>query len=106
MGRFRLRPLRVEAHRFDGTAASASAMADWADALEPPLVVRRRIEYRGWADRAGHLELEVRGIERQLMSGDWLVVGAGIGPQRAAVLDDEEFRRRFAPAGPTPVRIA
>ena len=103
MGRYRLRPLRADAIRFDGTAASAAAVIDWAEAVGPGLVVRRRIEYRGWADAGGHLELEVRDQEQQLMAGDWLVVGEALGPETVAVLDDEEFRRRFEPATLTPV---
>lgn len=97
MPSFRVRPLRVEAIQFLGSPASAREVVDWAHGVLPGAVVRERIEYRGWDDPDGHLELEIRDGDMQAIKGDWLVCSEASGRSLLEVVPDSVFRRRFEP---------
>jgi hypothetical protein len=87
----------VEAIQFLGSPASALEVIDWAHAVLPGAVVRERIEYRGWDDQDGHLELEIRESDMQAISGDWLVCSEPEGRPQLEVIPGSVFHQRFEP---------
>ena len=91
--RFRAEP--VEAMFFDGSTVGARAVIEWLGLIAPELVVRQRVEYKGWDDQVGHVELEVRDHDDQFIDGDWIVIEHGEDPHRVRVYDTAAFHRRF-----------
>lgn len=97
MPSFRVRLTEVEAMQFLGSPASALELIDWARSVLPGVMVRERIEYRGWDDQDGHLELEIREGDTQAMDGDWLVCVEIEGRRHLEVVPDKAFRNRYEP---------
>lgn len=82
---------------FAGSPASAIELINWVRSVAPDVTIRERIEYKGWEDLNGHIELELRGQELQAGEGDWLVCFGPQGRRRIDVLSDMEFQARFEP---------
>jgi hypothetical protein len=97
MTRFRIRPMPVDALHFDGTRAAAAEVTAWLESVAPEIIVRERIEYAGWDDREGHVELELHDHEAQCAKDDWIVITDADGVRRSWVVDDRTFRRYFTP---------
>lgn len=95
MPSYRFRPEPVEAMFFDGTPVGARAVIDWLGQIAPDLVARQRVEYRGWDDTVGHVELEIRDHDDQSVCGDWIVLEHGEDPQRVRIYGTAAFHRRF-----------
>ena len=87
----------VQAMQFVGSPASALQLIDWAHSVVPDVAVRERIEYRGWDDHDGHLELEVQEGDLQAVHGDWLVCVEDGEQRHVEVVPDGVFRTRFEP---------
>lgn len=91
--------MTVSAVRFDGSRAAASAIVSWVSESAPDIPVRLRIEYSGWDDRIGHLEIEIQGQEDHCANGDWVVLTETPHGRSVNLMDDREFRQYFEPAG-------
>ena len=97
MPRYRYRPNLVEAMYFDGTPNSAREVIGWLAEVAPELTIRQRVEYKGWEDPTGHVELEIRDHEDQSTAGDWIIVELETNPHRVRLLNERNFQRRFQP---------
>lgn len=92
---FQARFTQVEAMRFDGTPASAREIVEWARSLMLDIAVRERIEYHGWDDHQGHVEIEVQDQDLQAGAGDWLVCNESAARRTLEVVEHPVFCQRF-----------
>lgn len=94
---FRVRPAVIEAMHFGGSPASAVEVIAWARSVAPMIMVRERIEYGGWHDPDGHIELEIQGNDVQASNGDWIICNGSAGNRWFEVVSDTVFRQRYEP---------
>lgn len=90
-----MRPRVVDAMQFDGTSAGADQLIAWAREVAPGWPVRPRLEYRGWDDLEGHLEIEVKDLETGCTAGDWILFTSVDEQLSVWLIDEASFDKYY-----------